>query len=58
MQYPGLKLISKPEETEGDFRARVAQALRKTRFGSSEIKAKFAPKFQTLENKIRLSGAD
>jgi hypothetical protein len=56
MQYPGLKLISKPEETEGDFRARVAQALREKRdLEVAKIKAKFAPKFQTLENKIRLS---
>lgn len=56
MQYPELQLTSKPEETEGDFRARVAQALREKRdLEVAKMKAKFAPKFQTLENKIRLS---
>jgi hypothetical protein len=56
MNYPELKLISKPEESEGDFRARVAQALREKRdLEVAKIKAKFSPKFKTLENKIRVS---
>ncbi len=51
---PSLKLTSKPEESEGDFRARVAQTVRERRdVELSKIKAKYATKLQTLTDRVR-----
>jgi len=56
MQCPELKLISLSEETEGDFRIRVLQALREKRdLEVSKLKAKYAPKLQTLGDQLRRS---
>lgn len=51
---PSLKLVSKPDESEGDFTARVAQSLRERRdVEVAKIKAKYASKLQTLTERIR-----
>ena len=52
--YPDLKLASAPEESEGDFRVRVAQRLREQRDDDlAKLKAKYAPKLQTLTDQLR-----
>lgn len=51
---PALKLVSKPGEAEGDFRARAAHAAREGRDAKiAELKAKFAPKVTSLTEKLR-----
>lgn len=56
MQCPELKLASAPGETEGDFRARIAMALREKRDAEvSRLKAKYQPKLQTLGDQWRRS---
>lgn len=45
--------FSKPRETEKDFRVRLVQAAREARDTASEaLKAKYAPKLATLQNKL------
>ena len=45
-----LKLVSKPGETEGDFRSRLALALREQRDdGIAQLRARFAPRLTTLQ---------
>jgi len=54
LTYPGLKLAAQPEESEGDFRVRVTQLLREQRdLEVTKLKAKYAPKFQTLTDQLR-----
>ena len=49
-----LKMASAADESEGDFRARLAQALRERRdLEVSKLKAKYAPKLQTLGDQLR-----
>jgi hypothetical protein len=49
-----LKLTSNPGESEGDFRARLAQALREHRDEAvAKLRGKHAAKLQSLENRIR-----
>jgi hypothetical protein len=49
-----LKLTSNPGESEGDFRARLAQALREHRDEAvARLREKHAAKLQSLENRIR-----
>jgi len=51
---PELKLISKPGETEGDFTARLSQALRERRDEEVEkLKVKYASRLQTLTDRVR-----
>jgi hypothetical protein len=51
---PALKLTSKPGESEGEFKARLAQVLRERRDAETEkLKAKYAPKLQTLQDQQR-----
>ncbi len=53
-QYPELKLVSTPEETEGDFRARIAQAFREKRdLEVSRLKARYEPKLLALNDRLR-----
>jgi Helicase HerA, central domain len=48
------KLTSEPGETEGDFRARLAQVAREARDATAEkLKTKYATKINALEEKIR-----
>ncbi len=54
LTYPELKLAAQPEESEGDFRVRVTQLLREQRdLEVTKLKAKYAPKFQTLTDQLR-----
>ncbi len=49
-----LKLTSNPGEAEGDFRARIAQALREYRDGEvAKLRAKHAAKLKSLEDRLR-----
>lgn len=51
---PKLKLTAQHDETEGDFRARGALLLREWRDEEvSALKAKYAPKLQTLNDQLR-----
>lgn len=57
MSCAALKLTSKPGESEGDFQARVAQALREKRdVEITKLKTKYAPKLQTLNDQLRRAG--
>ena len=54
MQCAAVKLASNPGESEGDFKVRVAQALRERRDVEVEkVRRKYAPKLQTLTDQIR-----
>jgi hypothetical protein len=49
-----LKLTSNPGESEGDFRARLAQGLREFRDGEvTKLRAKHAAKLKSLEERLR-----
>ncbi len=51
---PELKLVARPDETERDFRGRVALAAREARDGGvDQIRRKYASKLQTLADRIR-----
>jgi hypothetical protein len=54
LRCPAVGLASLPEETEGNFRARVAQALRERRdLDASKLKAKYGPRLQALTDRLR-----
>jgi hypothetical protein len=49
-----LKQVSKPGESEGDFKTRLAQAAREVRdLRVEKLKAKYAPKLATLDERRR-----
>ncbi len=49
-----VKLISQPNESEGDFRARIAQAHREQRDEEvARLRTKYASRLQTLEDQLR-----
>jgi len=51
---PALRLMSRPGEVEGDFRARVAQAVREQRDVEVEVlRKKYEAKVTTLTDRIR-----
>ncbi len=51
---PELKLASRPDESEGDFRARIQHAGREGRDEAVEaLRKKYAPKLVALQEKIR-----
>jgi hypothetical protein len=51
---PDLKLQSRPDESEGDFRARIQHAGREGRDEAVEaLRKKYAPKLAVLQEKIR-----
>jgi Sec-independent protein translocase protein TatA len=53
---PALKLYSKPEESEGDFRIRVQHATHELRDAQIEkLRAKYATKIATLQDRMRRS---
>jgi hypothetical protein len=57
LSCPALKVTSRPGESEGDFQARVAQALREKRdLEVARLKARYAPKLQTLGDQMRRAG--
>jgi hypothetical protein len=48
-----LKVTSAPEESEGDFRSRLALALREQRdLEVEKLRRKYANRFQTLQNRL------
>lgn len=53
LKSPETNLISKPDETEGDFRTCVIQALRERRDGEVEkLTATYTPKLQVLKDRL------
>lgn len=51
---PALRLTSRPEESERDFRARLQQAVREMRDQEVEkLRRKYAPKLDALKDRIR-----
>jgi hypothetical protein len=49
-----LKQVSAPEESEGDFRARLAHAAREQRDADADaLRRKYQPKLTTLQDQIR-----
>jgi hypothetical protein len=53
LQCTGLKLSSTPNETEGDFRARLAQALRERRDMQMErLRQSYAAKLNSLQDQL------
>jgi hypothetical protein len=51
---PSLKQVSKPGESEGDFRVRLSQAARQDRDERiDKLKAKYAPKLALVQERIR-----
>jgi hypothetical protein len=49
-----LKQTSRPDESDGDFRARLSQAAREQRdVALDKLKAKYAPKLAALQEQIR-----
>jgi hypothetical protein len=51
---PSLKQVSKPGESEGDFRVRLSHAARQDRDEQIEkLKAKYAPKVALVQERIR-----
>ncbi len=54
LRSASLKVVSNPEETERDFRARLALLAREQRDAAADkLRAKYAPKVQTLEERLR-----
>lgn len=54
---PGTKELSKPGESERDFRVRLQQAGREERDRQSEaLRKKYAPKIAALQDRIRRAG--
>jgi hypothetical protein len=54
LRCPSLKLGSIAGETEGDFRARIAQGLREKRDTEiDKLRAKYAPRITTLTDQVR-----
>ena len=51
---PELKQASRPEESEGDFRARISHCVRENRdLQVEKLRAKFAPKLAALQEQLR-----
>lgn len=54
LRCPLLKLSSNSGETEGDFRARITQALREKRDAEvDKLRAKYAPRITSLADQVR-----
>jgi hypothetical protein len=51
-----LKLVSRPEESERDFRIRLQQAAHEARDGAADkLREKYAPKIASLQERIRVA---
>ena len=51
---PELKTTSAPEESEGDFRVRIVQAIKEQRdLQVEKLRTKYAPKLATLQEQLR-----
>ena len=54
---PSTKEVSKPDESERDFRVRLQQAGREARDKQSDsLRQKYAPKIATIQDRIRRAG--
>ena len=54
LSSPALKQVSRPGESEGDFRARIQHAAREERDAAVErLRQKYAPKLAALQERIR-----
>jgi hypothetical protein len=54
LRLPGTKTLSKPDESERDFRIRLAEAQREERDRRKEqLRKKYAPKLATLQERLR-----
>ena len=54
LRSPSLKLVSAPEESEGEFRARLTHAAHEQRDAAvTRLRQKYAPKVATLQDKLR-----
>jgi hypothetical protein len=54
LNSPRLGLTSRPDETEGQFRARLAQVARETRdLAAEKLRRKYESKFNTLQDRLR-----
>jgi hypothetical protein len=53
LQSPSTKQVSKPGESERDFRARLQQTTREARDEAAEkLRARYSPKLQTLKDRL------
>jgi hypothetical protein len=53
---PRLKLVSRPDESERDFRIRLQQAAHEARDAAADkLRAKYAPKIASLQERIRVA---
>jgi hypothetical protein len=58
LRSPGLKLVSRADEDEAAFRLRLTQASREQRDAAvAKLRARYAPKAATLEERIRRAEA-
>jgi hypothetical protein len=54
LRSPTFKLVSKPDESERDFRARLSQLGREQRDAAADkLRAKYGPRLAALEDRIR-----
>jgi hypothetical protein len=54
LRLPGTKLLSRPDESERDFRIRLAEATREERDRLKEqLRKKYAPKLGALQERLR-----
>ena len=54
LRLPGTKMLSRPEESERDFRIRLAEATREERDKLKEqLRKKYAPKLTGLQERLR-----
>jgi hypothetical protein len=54
LRSPSMKMVSRPGEDERGFRERLAVAAREQRDAAADkLRAKYAPKVQTLEERLR-----
>ena len=57
MTVPSLKLVSRPGESEGDFRARLSLALREQRDAAMKaLQQRYAPKVAQLRDRLAPEG--
>jgi hypothetical protein len=54
LQCPEVRLVSQPVESEGDFRGRIAHALREKRdLEMEKLKKKYAPQLAAVQERVR-----
>ena len=54
LSSPRFGLTSRPDEDQGQFRARLTQAARETRdLAAEKLRRKYEPKFNTLQERLR-----